>query len=342
MKIYKRILSLILVIAMVAGYLPENVLHVHAEEASQSLEEETLSSLEKIDSPVWESGTIASASGLNTANNTRLRTSEYLNLSAYAGVSIDAGYTMTNFVYDKDMNYLGTSSWLGNGMSFKTADLQEKYQDGVYFRVALRTMDSAVLVAEDLEATGVKFYLPGEEVPVSSYETDLEKEVVGNVGSYQDSAIFNGKLFLLGGAGTDKVVDVDTLETLGSLTLEKTDVLKPHANSVCIYNNYSSAADRMEGTVCVYRIVETDEKFTGELVQVIRIGFTEDLTLWKSKENNGDVRPYGNFVVDTDNSKLYAYVMRDAGKETRFFKFGLPKLIDGEYNETFGCNLVTL
>ena len=147
---------------------------------------------------------------------------------------------------------------------------------------------------------------------------------------------------------------------LGSLNLDGTDVLKPHANSVCfgstyyaagdqypllyvnIYNNYASAADRMEGTCCVYRLTETDDQFTTELVQVIKIGFTEDLTLWKSKENNEDVRPYGNFVVDRDEDMLYAFVMRDANKTTRFFGFDIPGIDEGTYNESYGCNVVTL
>ncbi len=265
---------------------------------------------------------------------------------------------MTNFVYDADKNYLGTSSWLGSGRSFTTAELQEKYADGVYFRVVLRTMDQAVLTVDQLPETGVTFYAPGEEVPQA--ESAVQYTDIGSIGSWQDGAIFDGKLFALNGSGTGGVYDVTTAAKLASFTLDKADVLKPHANSVCfgstyyaegdkypllyinVYNNYKDAADRMEGTCCVYRLTEEDGAYTTELVQVIRIGFTEDLTLWKSKENNGDVRPYGNFVVDTDSDKLYAFTMRDADKTTRFFRFAIPALSEGDFSDAYGCNVVTL
>ncbi|MBQ7875232.1 MAG: hypothetical protein IJ306_08775, partial [Oscillospiraceae bacterium] len=308
--------------------------------------------------PVWEQGTIASANGANNANTTRLRTADYLLLSDYGGVDIGFGYTMTNFVYDENKVYLGTSSWLGNGVSFTTADLLEKYPSGKYFRIALRTLDSSVITAENIAETGVAFYAPGEEIPAK--ESDFKYEDVMTVGSWQDGTVFDGKLFVLGGSGSGAVFDLETLSKLNSFSLDNKDTLKPHANSVCfgstyyeegdkypllyvnIYNNYASAEDRMEGTCCIYRITETDGSFSTELVQVIEIGFTEDLNLWKSKENNGDVRPYGNFVVDTDDKKLYAFVMRDANKTTRFFGFDIPELEEGTYSETYGCNVVTL
>lgn len=59
---------------------------------------------------------------------------------------------------------------------------------------------------------------------------------------------------------------------------------------------------------------------------LIKIGFTEDLSLWKSKEDGTDYRPYGNFVVDTDKNKLYVYVMRDKEHITRFFEFECPAI----------------
>ena len=146
----------------------------------------------------------------------------------------------------------------------------------------------------------------------------------------------------------------------GSFTLDKVEALTPHANSVCfgntyyadgdtypllyvnIYNNYKNEADRREGICLVYRIVETDGVFSTTLVQVLKIGFVEDLSLWKSMEGTGDKRPYGNFVVDTDQNKLYAFVLRCAYNKTRFFQFDIPTLNDGGYSVEYGCNVVTL
>lgn len=306
----------------------------------------------------WESGTIASANGQDNSNNTRMRTVGYYALADYSGVGIGFGYTMTNFVYDKNYTYLGTSSWLGDGISFTTAELAQKYPTGVYFRVAFREAGQRKLTPEDITASEVTFYLSGEEIPKP--ELGFHTEDVGIIGSWQDGAIWDGKLFALNASGSGAVFDIQTAKKLGSFQLDGKEVLKPHANSVCfgstyyaagdhypllyvnIYNNYASAEDRMEGTCCVYRITETENGFATTLVQVIRIGFTEDLTLWKSLEHNADVRPYGNFVVDTDNDKLIAFVMRDANKTTRFFGFDIPHPEEGTYNESFGCKVVVL
>jgi hypothetical protein len=48
-----------------------------------------------------------------------------------------------------------------------------------------------------------------------------------------------------------------------------------------------------------------------------------------------------NFI-DTDEKMFYAFVMRDKEKQTRFFKFCIPSLSEGEYTERYGCNVVTL
>ena len=74
------------------------------------------------------------------------------------------------------------------------------------------------------------------------------------------------------------------------------------------------------------------------------IGFTDDYDLWNSAEDNGYpyYLPYGNFVVDTDGDKLWAFVLRNGEEQTRFLSFDLPEIGDGIYSETYGCNLVTL
>ncbi len=307
---------------------------------------------------LWEQGTIASVDGTNNSTKTRFRTADYLLLESYSGVSIGSGYTMTNFVYDAEYNYLGTSSWLGDGIPFTTAELSKKYPSGIYFRVVFRTLDQRNLTEEDVISSGVKFYLPEEEVPAPDFGFTYED--IGKIGTWQDGDIHDGKLFVFGAAGSGEIFDLRTLEKLGVITLDKKETIKPHANSVCfgstyyehgdkypllyinIYNNYAEAEDRMEGTCCVYRLLETEGNFSTELVQVIKVGFTDNLTLWKSKENNGDVRPYGNFVVDTDENRLYAFVMRDADKTIRFFEFAIPEIGEGTYSESYGCNVVTL
>jgi glucan-binding YG repeat protein len=149
-------------------------------------------------------------------------------------------------------------------------------------------------------------------------------------------------------------------QMIGDFICDKSDFLSVHSNSICfgteyydkndkyplmyicVYNNYEGHANQYEGHCGVYRITENGSDFEGDLVQVIKIGFTEDLNMWKSLPNRGDVCPFGNFIVDTDKNDLYAYVMRDATQTTRYYKFDLPKVSDGEYNSLFGCKTVTL
>ena len=64
------------------------------------------------------------------------------------------------------------------------------------------------------------------------------------------------------------------------------------------------------------------------LVQTIKINFCDEEP-WTDGE---DIRPYGNFFIDTDKSVLYAYTLRDALHVTRFFRFDLPKISDGDVN----------
>ena len=77
-------------------------------------------------------------------------------------------------------------------------------------------------------------------------------------------------------------------------------------------------------------------------MQIIRVGFTDDRRYWRSEGEISDTRPYGNLVVDREGDRLYAFVMRDGAKSTRYFAFDLPKLSDGEINDRFGVPYVVL
>lgn len=176
----------------------------------------------------------------------------------------------------------------------------------------------------------------------------------------QDGAIFGDFLFRFANDGNCFVYSLSRQEKIAEFCIDKTDLLKPHSNAVAfgterfdpadefpllytnIYNNYAKQDERLEGVCCVYRITRKDNEFAGTLVQVIRIGFVEDLSLWKSLPGREDVRPYGNLVPDVLRGKLYAFLMRDKEHVTRYFCFDLPKLSDGEYCERWGVKVVTL
>ena len=185
-------------------------------------------------------------------------------------------------------------------------------------------------------------------------------EHVWNMNSGQDGTIFGDYVFRFDAKGFCNVYSMAKQEKISSFVLGGLDVLVPHSNAVCfgaeyyeesdefpllysnIYNNYSKMEDRLEGVCCVYRLTRDGLDFCANLVQIIKIGFVENTDYWKSLEGTGDVRPYGNFVVDAIGQKLHAFVMRDKESVTRYFSFALPKLADGEMSETFGVKTVTL
>ena len=178
--------------------------------------------------------------------------------------------------------------------------------------------------------------------------------------SGQDGAIFNGYLFRFDHKGYCRVFDMETHQLICTFELDQCKEIAPHSNAVCfgtqyfskedefpllytnIYNNYSKAEDRLEGVCCVYRLTRKENEFTTKLVQMIRIGFVEDRNLWKSFESNTDVRPYGNFVIDTDQNQYWAFVMRDKERTTRYFSFPVPDVNVGDIDETYGVKSVTL
>ena len=183
----------------------------------------------------------------------------------------------------------------------------------------------------------------------------------------QDGAVYGDCLFRFDADGSARVYDATALEhgtgfdfelpLLAEFHLSLNDPVVPHFNAVVfgneyyeegdefpllyanLYNNYASAEDRREGTCCVYRIVRQGNDFSMTLLQIIRIGFTDDL-IWRSEVK--DVRPYGNFVIDREKSVLYAFTMRDGDNTTRYFAFNLPRIGDGSADDAYGVPVVTL
>ena len=196
----------------------------------------------------------------------------------------------------------------------------------------------------------------GSLIPVVAFAagTTLAAESVGTLSVPQDAAIYNGKIFVPNTSGSCTVYELSSRNKLGTFTFDKTSAIVPHGNTACFGNTFYQESDKYpllyvslwnrsettKGTCCVYRITEDETgTFSSTLVQVIKIGFVDNETLWTP---SGSTRPYGTFVVDTDNSKLYVAVTRDVDAKTRYFEFAIPALAAGTANETYGCNVVTL
>lgn len=184
--------------------------------------------------------------------------------------------------------------------------------------------------------------------------------------SGQDGATFGDLLFRFSPRGKCSVYDLSSdpegceLAPISEFELDRVSELAPHSNAVMfgkeyyadgdefpllysnVYNNYKNADDRLLGVLCVYRIYRDGEGFSSSLVGLIEIGFTADRSLWRSGGDAEDVRPYGNFVLDNENGRLYAFVMRDGERATRYFAFDLPSLRDGIACERLGVPRVVL
>jgi len=189
---------------------------------------------------------------------------------------------------------------------------------------------------------------------------------IGKIGGGQDGAIYGSELFRFDSRGNCAVYGLtaladesEELTPFAHFTLDRTEALVPHSNAVCfgcefyeegdrypllytnIYNNYA-AEKRMIGVCLAYRIRRTEEGFTSKLVQCIEIGFSEDATLWKAYPDRHGVRPYGNFIIDPDRRALWAFVMRSEESGTRYFRFDLPPVREGETDRFLGMKKRTL
>ncbi len=191
---------------------------------------------------------------------------------------------------------------------------------------------------------------------------------VGNIVGGQDGAIYGSELFRLNQKGDCKVYDLKDLketepcqlEAKAEFKLDRMEEIVPHSNSVCfgcefyedddeypllysnIYNNYAKTENKRIGVCLVYRIQKKNDEFKSTLVQIIEVGFCEDAKLWKAYDDKHGVRPYGNFVVDNATKSFWAFVMRNEELGTRYFKFALPKVHDGEIDESLGVRKVVL
>ena len=185
----------------------------------------------------------------------------------------------------------------------------------------------------------------------------------------QDGAIFGNYMFRFNSKGIGRVYDMrailnsnpeEEIAEIASFTLDRAEEICPHSNAVTfgkeyfeegdvfpllysnIYNNYAKTENPLKGVCCVYRLQKDGDSFKTTLVQLIEIGFVEDPALWKRTPTEDGIRPYGNFVIDTERSLYHGFVMRNEEEGTRYFTFDLPKLDDGEIDPDFGVKKVVL
>ena len=196
----------------------------------------------------------------------------------------------------------------------------------------------------------------------------MKIEKIAKIVGGQDGAIYGSELFRFNTKGECWVYNLEELKSdseqelkaFSQFALDKKEQIVPHSNSVCfgsefyedgdeypllytnVYNNYAKAEDKMIGVCLVYRIQKTCDGFKSTLVQLIKIDFCEDENLWKASEKEHGVRPYGNFVVDKQTKSYWAFVMRDEKLGTRYFRFDLPSVKEGEIDPVLKIKKVVL
>ncbi|MBE6644904.1 MAG: hypothetical protein E7612_05950 [Ruminococcaceae bacterium] len=343
--------------------LPENDTIPSDKTTEQQKPEEESERLMTVDYVI---GSIRATTGVNMSSSSRFRTSDFIKISDIEAVSITGKYMISWFAYSKDYNYLGNGSntypalpdagvWLAVGEDIAMTDILAWNPNTEYVQFVVRRLaNDNVFLNTDVANSQIKIYISG-------YKNDSDKpglDKVGKVnGNRQDGAVYGEYLFSFNSSGRCNVYSANNFNPVSEFTLDKESLIKPHSNSVCfgttkyneddefpllycnVYNTYKN--DRSYDGMCnVYRIARNGTSFESTLVQVIKIGFTDDTQKWSSAD--GDVRPFGNFVVNTDNNNLYAFTMRDEGRTTRFFSFKLPSLTDGKPDATLGVNIVTL
>lgn len=187
----------------------------------------------------------------------------------------------------------------------------------------------------------------------------MKLQKIGQLMKGQDGAIWGDLLFRFDAKGNCRVYRLgDAVEEVSAFTLDRAQEIAPHSNAVVfgrdtacpddafpllysnIYNNYAKTDDPKKGVCCVYRLWREGDGFATQLVQLIRVSFTEDTALWGSE--GGDKRPYGNFVIDRERGIYYGFTMRDGQRTTRYFAFDLPAADAGEWDAALGVKTVTL
>lgn len=282
-------------------------------------------------------GTITSSEGLLNNNSARLAIDKQFKVPAGTTFELDNDWGMLVMQYDKNGTYLGryTSDW-----TTATYFPVEMYVKLIFKNDVLGTINTDSSVTNLLTNISITkdsgmFSYTGDKVSLAKKYGAIATGL--NMGG-QDSAIASdGNIITFNTTGYYKVINISGQEMKAQTALDQQTTIAPHSNCVffgtekydaddtypIIYTNAYNTSGLPKGAFYAYRL---KNDLTTTFLQTIKIGFTEE-DIWTGGSSN--VRPYGNFLMDTDNGKLYAYTMIDNLHVTRFFRFSMPELSDG-------------
>jgi len=279
---------------------------------------------------------IQTAGGETTYNKTRINLCHIIKVPAGTSIKLSNGWTCLAFNYTDTGVYVGRfyQNW-GDTVYFPTdINIRMVFQNTTIGDINSSDAIKNLISNISVEKSAGSFEYTGEKMVIkpkySAYNTGLQ--IIG-----QDSACYGDNYITLNSDATYKIFTMNGDLLKNTILLDQSATIAPHANSVCfgtekydvgdtyplLYVNAYNNTGLPKGACYVYRLLNN---MTTSLQQTILINFTED-EIWAGDGHS--VRPYGNFIVDTDNNKLYVYVMIDSLNVTRFFKFNLPTLSDG-------------
>lgn len=308
--------------------------------------------------PVLEVGTLATSNGRPSANESRARTVDFIDLSCFEFIT--SKHPLNFFFYTPDETYLGSTGGFSEYTLTKD-DILAKHPTCSKIKFAANISIAPIETVKQMVTISEKdFYIAKIPELVDTVLPDRSGYTRGNYGGekisflnemyfknlysvssgFQSMATYNNKIFYYQNGGTVLVYDATSGQQEGAISLDKNDTIAPHGNACCFGSEFYEEGDTYplfyvnayndvslpKGTCYVYRIQYENDVYTSALVQTISIGFTSD-SIWESA--NTDSRLYGNFAVDTDRKYLYVMVLRDEAKALRLFKFSLPTLSDG-------------
>lgn len=215
-------------------------------------------------------------------------------------------------VYDVDNSGTSLKSWVfTSGMTLMSAD--GSYREGE-FRSATEEYRMINWLGTTFTVTGAKFIVSlydSDYAYLGQYNPSSAELIIGS-GQWlnSDTVITTSALSALGGSYVRLVIDSPTVIPVMTIDGETVNTTE---NGISAYTN--------------------------TLAQVIKIGFINNAELWAPSSES---RPYGNFIVDSENDCLYAWVMYSNKKATYWYKFDLPDQSEGVTDEIYGCPVLTL
>ena len=300
----------------------------------------------------FEIGTIYSGSNVEGNVPNRVRSKTIINMPIGTKIVSDGNVSFKFMFYDENDNYLNTytefniSEYLFTenkrvriiGSMNPQADINDvnewlthiQFIPNINLIINSLKENNIISSLKSINYTGNKINLNNKFYYEEQNFTTLK----------QDSCEYNDKVFIFNYQGQFKVYDLITETETQLFNLDQYNVIKPHCNAVFFGNQKYSDGDLYPilyvnayntsglplGTLYAHRIIYDSENnvYSTQLLQTIKIGFTDN-EIWTIP---GDIRPYGNFILNTDTNELYAFTLR--GENTRFFKFDMPSIFSGD------------